>query len=189
MLKLVRTKLRRKILQLLILNPSKDYYLREIASLIHEDAGNCSRELKRFAAEGVVEVRARARAKFFTLNKDYLQLKELKELVNKQDDASAGREHVLFFCETNLRRNLFTYILKNKEREFYVRELAGLIGDDPGNLSRELKILEQQGLVKSHARANAKFYSLCPDHPWVNDLEEFLLSKTNKKTGGKRKRK
>lgn len=181
MIKLVRTKFRRKILSLLILNPNKDYYLREIASIIGEDAGNCSRELKRFEVEGIVVSHSKGRAKYFSLNSKYPHLKKLKELLSKHDEEVAGRPHVLFMCESNLRQKLFTYILKHKKQDFYVRELADLIGEDPGNLSRELKILEEQGLLKSYTLANAKYYSLNTAHEWVKDLDEYLNDQLSEK--------
>jgi hypothetical protein len=44
---------------------------------------------------------------------------------------------------TKLRKKLLTYSFTHLGENYYVRELCGLIDGDPGNLSRELRTLEE----------------------------------------------
>jgi predicted transcriptional regulator with HTH domain len=61
---------------------------------------------------------------------------------------------------TKLRKKLLTYSFTHPDEDYYVRELSGLIEEDPGNLSRELRILEEEGLYTSVTRGRVKLYSL-----------------------------
>ena len=53
---------------------------------------------------------------------------------------------MLLFLKTKLRKKLLAHAFTHPDRKFYVRELAELIKEDPGNLSRELRKLEEEGL-------------------------------------------
>jgi DNA-binding transcriptional ArsR family regulator len=78
---------------------------------------------------------------------------------------------------TKLRRKLLTYLFGQPGRSHYVRELAAHITEDPGNLSRELRHLEEEGVVRSERRGSLKFYSLDKDYPFHKELEK-IVSKT-----------
>lgn len=55
---------------------------------------------------------------------------------------------------SKLKRKLLTYSFTHPEESYYVRELASLIQEDPGNLSRELKRLEDEGLSQGAGVVN-----------------------------------
>lgn len=76
---------------------------------------------------------------------------------------------------TKLRKNLFSYTFTHHDEDFYVRELSVLIAADPGNLSRELRKLEQEGLYKTFKRGREKFYSLNKDYPLYNELKNIIF--------------
>lgn len=76
---------------------------------------------------------------------------------------------------TKLRRKLLVYAFTHIDESFYVRELASLIEEDPGNLSRELRKLEEEGLFQSVSRAKAKFYSLNKNYPLFNELKKIVF--------------
>jgi predicted nucleotidyltransferase len=76
---------------------------------------------------------------------------------------------------TRLRRKLLTYFFTHPDEDYYVRELAGIIEEDPGNLSRELRKLEDEGVCNSHPRGNSKFYSLNKKYPLFNELKNIIL--------------
>lgn len=78
---------------------------------------------------------------------------------------------------TRLRRKLLAYCFTHPDSSFYVRELATLIDEDPGNLSRELRRLEGEGLFRSFSRGKAKFYSLNKKYPLFQELKK-IVSKT-----------
>lgn len=79
------------------------------------------------------------------------------------------------FFKNKLQRRLLTHTFTHPDQNFYVRELAKLISEDPGNLSRELKKLEEEGLYISHVRGNSKFYSLNKNHPLYADLKKIIF--------------
>ena len=75
---------------------------------------------------------------------------------------------------SKLRRKLLGYLFLNPDEKFYVRELSGLIEEDPGNLSRELKKLEQEGLLVSFSKGKEKFYSLNKKYPLFPELKKMV---------------
>ncbi|MBF0216341.1 MAG: nucleotidyltransferase domain-containing protein [Candidatus Omnitrophica bacterium] len=79
---------------------------------------------------------------------------------------------------TRLRNKLLTYAFSRADGEFYVREAASVIGEDPGNLSRELKRLEGEGLFVSRTSANARFYSVNKNYYLFNELKA-VVAKTS----------
>lgn len=78
---------------------------------------------------------------------------------------------------TKLRRKLLAYSFTHLDEQFYVRELSKLIDDDPGNLSRELRKLEEAGLYSSFIKGKEKFYSLNKNYPLFSELKT-IISKT-----------
>ena len=60
--------------------------------------------------------------------------------------------------KTKLRKKLLSYFFTHSDENFYVREMASLIHEDAGNLSRELRLLEKEGLCVSSSRGKLKFY-------------------------------
>jgi len=76
---------------------------------------------------------------------------------------------------TKTRRKLLTYSFTHSDENYYVRELSGLIDEDPGNLSRELKKMEDEGLYTSVTRGRAKYYSLNKKYPLFKELKTIIF--------------
>jgi predicted nucleotidyltransferase len=76
---------------------------------------------------------------------------------------------------TKLRKKLLTYSFTHPDEDYYVRELSGLIEGDPGNLSRELRILEEEGLYTSVTRGRVKLYSLNKRYPLFRELKKIIF--------------
>jgi predicted nucleotidyltransferase/predicted transcriptional regulator with HTH domain len=76
---------------------------------------------------------------------------------------------------TKLRRKLLAYSFTHPDEDYYVRELSGLIEEDPGNLSRELRILEEEGLYTSVTRGRVKLYSLNKKYPLFRELKKIIF--------------
>jgi DNA-binding MarR family transcriptional regulator len=79
------------------------------------------------------------------------------------------------FFSTKLKRNLLEYVFTHPGGSFYVRELSGLIGQDPGNLSRELRKLEAEGVFVSRVKGREKFYSLDKKYPLYSELKNIVI--------------
>jgi predicted nucleotidyltransferase len=76
--------------------------------------------------------------------------------------------------KTNLRKKLLAYLFSHPDESFYVRELASSIDEDSGNLSRELKLLDEEGLCSYFKRGRSKFYSLNPHYPLFKELKGII---------------
>jgi predicted nucleotidyltransferase len=81
--------------------------------------------------------------------------------------------YVLF--NTKLRKKLLTYAFTHPDENYYVRELSSLIDEDPGNLSRELKKLEREGLFFSITRGGVKLYSLDKKYSLFKELKTIIF--------------
>jgi len=79
------------------------------------------------------------------------------------------------FFNTKLRKKLLTHSFTHHDEEYYVRELAGIIDEDAGNLSRELRKFEKEGLYKSFSKGGLKFYSLNRKYPLFNEVKKIIF--------------
>ncbi|MCX5777801.1 MAG: ArsR family transcriptional regulator [Elusimicrobia bacterium] len=70
---------------------------------------------------------------------------------------------------------LLTFVLSNTETVFFVRELAGLIKEDPGNISRELSRLEKDGLLISQKKGSLKLFSVNKEYPFYRELKQIIV--------------
>ena len=61
------------------------------------------------------------------------------------------------------------------KKSLYVRELGIILNEDPGNLSRELRKLELEGIFISSTKGLVKFYSLDKKHPLFNDFKNIIF--------------
>ena len=79
------------------------------------------------------------------------------------------------FIGSKLRSRLLSYFFTNPEKSLYVRELGIILNEDPGNLSRELRKLELEGIFISSTKGLVKFYSLDKKHPLFNDFKNIIF--------------
>lgn len=73
------------------------------------------------------------------------------------------------------RTKLLAYLFAHADESYYVRELSTLTGIDPGNLSRELRGLEEQGILLSRHKGRVKLYSPNRGHALYADLKNILF--------------
>ena len=76
---------------------------------------------------------------------------------------------------TKLRRKLLGYLFANPEGSSHVRGIAAVIDEDPGNLSRELKRLEQEGLLSASVKGRNKLYALNKKYPLYEELKKIIF--------------
>lgn len=79
------------------------------------------------------------------------------------------------FLTSKTRSNLLAYFFAHPDEKYYVRELSSLINEDAGNLSRELRHLEEEGICRSSPKGRIKFYSLNRDYPLYLDLKNIFF--------------
>lgn len=86
---------------------------------------------------------------------------------------------------TRLRKKLLAHSFSNPDESYYVRELSNLIKEDPGNVSRELRKLEEEGIYSSMIRGNVKFYSLNKSYPLFREVKKIVLNSADGKNRAK----
>jgi DNA-binding transcriptional ArsR family regulator len=77
-----RSKITQKDLGYYFLNPERTHYINELADLLGVDPGNLFRKLKELEQEGILVSEMRGNQKYFSLNKKYPLLHELKKIYN-----------------------------------------------------------------------------------------------------------
>ena len=76
---------------------------------------------------------------------------------------------------SKLRKKVITYAFTHVDEKHYVRELASLIGEDAGNLSRELRRLEDEGIFSSSVKGKEKYYSLNRNYPLFDEFKKIVF--------------
>ena len=76
--------------------------------------------------------------------------------------------------KSKLREKLFVYLFAHETESFYVRQIAALIDADPGNLSRELRKLAEEGVLSFSLKGKEKFYTLNKIYPLYKQFKEII---------------
>lgn len=67
------------------------------------------------------------------------------------------------------------YLFLHEDAELYVNEMARKFSLDDGNLSRKLKQLAQEGILKCRESANSCYYSLNRKYPLLKEYKGIVL--------------
>jgi uncharacterized protein len=141
---LLTSKLRRKVLTYSFTHPDETYYVRELACLVNEDAGNLSRELKRLEADGLFTSVTKGRLKFFSLNRKYPLFKELKEIIFKTEGVQGSLKELVRGYEGIRSAFIYGSYAKHREKKGSDIDLI-VVGEFPRNsFTRELRSLESK---------------------------------------------
>ncbi|MBU1726117.1 MAG: nucleotidyltransferase domain-containing protein [Candidatus Omnitrophica bacterium] len=77
--------------------------------------------------------------------------------------------------KSRLRRALLGYFCTNSDARLYLRQAAVILGEDPGNLSKELTHLESIGIFSSTLSGKQRYYSLNKQYPLFNELKSVVF--------------
>ena len=80
-----------------------------------------------------------------------------------------------YLVSSKLRRQLLAHYFTHPEEKYYVRELSVLLELDPGNLSKELRRLAEDGLFCEERKGKIKFYRLNAGHPLYPELKQIIF--------------
>lgn len=61
------------------------------------------------------------------------------------------------------------------EKSYYLRELARLIGKEPGVFQRDINKLVEKGILNSQYQARSRFFQLNKKHPLYRELKSVFL--------------
>ena len=67
------------------------------------------------------------------------------------------------------------YFMLHESSELYMNEMARRLSLDDGNLTRKLKELEQEGILKSEERGKERFYSVNKAFPLLKEYKQIIL--------------
>ena len=76
---------------------------------------------------------------------------------------------------SKLRNKIYTYAFTHIDEKYYVREFAALIGEDAGNLSRELKKLSDEGVFLFSVKGREKFYFINKEYHLFEDIRNIVF--------------
>ena len=72
------------------------------------------------------------------------------------------------------RRALLAYYFTNPRARLHLRDLAGRLGIDPSNLSKELGRLEREGLFLSEVSGRQKYFQLNREYPLFSEVRSIV---------------
>lgn len=86
---LISSRTRVKLLTLFLVNPEKEYYVREIARLTQENYNAVRRELKNLSNFGLITGQDRGNQQYYTVNRSFFLFDELQKIILKTEGAAA----------------------------------------------------------------------------------------------------
>lgn len=81
--KLFTSKARIKLLEIFLLNPDGEFFIRELTRRLDEQINSIRRELGNLKSIGLLRSRAKNRKKFYIVNKGFLLFNELRSIIVK----------------------------------------------------------------------------------------------------------
>jgi predicted transcriptional regulator len=81
--KLFTSRARVKLLEIFLLNPDGEYFIRELTRKLDEQINSIRRELTNLKAIGLLKSRVRNRKKYYVVNKNFIFFSELRSIVIK----------------------------------------------------------------------------------------------------------
>ena len=76
-----------------------------------------------------------------------------------------------------LRTKILSLFFLNEDKDYYIREVASIVGSSPRGAQNELVMLENEGILKSETRGKQKFFSVNPKNPSYQELRSLILKK------------
>lgn len=76
-----------------------------------------------------------------------------------------------------LRTKILSLFFLNENRDFYIREVASIVGSSPRGAQNELIMLENEGILKSETRGKQRFFSVNSQNPSYPEMKSLILKK------------
>ena len=77
--------------------------------------------------------------------------------------------------KSKLRRKLLMHFFTNTDSSLYVREIASILSEDAGNVSKELNRLKDANIFVSFLRGNQKYFSINKKGPLYSELRSIIF--------------
>jgi predicted nucleotidyltransferase len=76
---------------------------------------------------------------------------------------------------SKLRAKLLGWLMTHADERYFVRQLTGILGEDPTNVSRELTKLARAGILLSRQEGRQKYYQADPQSPVFEELRSLSI--------------
>jgi predicted nucleotidyltransferase len=95
--------------------------------------------------------------------------------------------------KSEIRKKIILLLIYNQEKSFYINQIARLVKTSAGNIQRELKKLEESGLLLKEKKGNSLYFKINTASPLFEDFKNIvdktiglknILEKTLKKAKG-----
>ena len=165
------TKTRAALLNLLLTNPERSFYMQEIGRILGKKPGTFQRAINNMVSEGVLISEYKANARFFQANKKYPIYKELKSIVFKTVGVQGRIRDALE--EIGNVKFAFIYGSYAKARETYVSDIDLVV---IGNANEDTLIKVLDSLEDKFQREiNYKLDTFKEFKKEIKEKEPFLL--------------
>jgi predicted nucleotidyltransferase len=82
---------------------------------------------------------------------------------------------ILGLFKSQIRKRLLTLFFTNPEERYYTRQLVNLFNVSVGSLHRELKRLENSGILRTEQEGNLIFYKLNKNHSLFKEIKNIVF--------------
>lgn len=137
------TKNQSKILEIFFRNPEKEYYFRELASILGKKPGVFQRDINNLTKMGILQSQYKANSRFFSLNKNYPLYKELKSIFFKTVGVQGQLEKMLIKLKNIKIAFIFGSFAQNKEDSYSDIDLMLIGNPDEDTLVLQISRLER----------------------------------------------
>lgn len=73
-----------------------------------------------------------------------------------------------------IRQKVLAYFFTNPHQELHLREIARVLGIDPGNLSKEMRKMKEEKVFRTEEKGSLTIYSLNQNHPLYKELKQIV---------------
>lgn len=143
-LEITKSRLRKKIFSYFFTNPAANLYLREIASILNEDAGNLSKELSKMQKEGIFICVTRGNQKYFSLNEKHPLYKELKSVIFKTIGVEGSLKKIINEIDDIKLSFIYGSFVQNKESSISDIDLLIVGRPDEDKVMEQIEALERR---------------------------------------------
>jgi predicted nucleotidyltransferase len=76
---------------------------------------------------------------------------------------------------TDSKSQILRLFLTNPTKSFYMHEIGRILHKKPGIFQRSLNNLVEQGMLKSHYSANARYFSVNQNYPFFSEIKNIVF--------------
>lgn len=75
--------------------------------------------------------------------------------------------------QSKFTNEIIGYFFVNPTKRLYLKKLSEVLDVDAGNLSRQIKKLEVDGIINSEIEGRQKYFFLNPNYPYLNEIQKI----------------